>query len=1057
MYLKLKIYAIIFSAVAILFFCGTAGAVEPKLTGELNGRAEKNPLIVRPGALISESVSFDSNALCRGNHAKLSSDYMRKSGSEWKVDGHVSSGSKVLEEGYHWPVTFHAPVKAGLYWLQITVKMKALLCKNEKNDSSGGYFEVRPSVSGVGLKLKRNGSRVEYPKGKSNWISVPYKEHERIEIIPFATDENADFHIISACAYDFDVSPKTRLKGGFAKPLEGGKDMEVQSEYIERGTDVTIKSIRCTLTDVGGRNTSLQDAGSLPLQIHRELPNFGAPRLQWGGDSNPKKQFDWAGGVGSGAQDLKIKVMETNLSQQNVRWDHCDITGTGTQGYSFSESIATRTNTSLRVRELGKGQTVRGGPGESGQATFSGVCYEDKTHWDYYSQRLDDITLERGAPRIIGRGDVTGKLSINTVRIRPGETFLTKADASLVSVYPHVTFTFSVDPKNPSLAEIAACEKFGLRSDDGCYVDMSHIGTQSGNIALRAASKDQIKIRTPLTVRVTAHNRDLSDVSDDIELDSKGIDIVPQITVRGRTSSAAVQIGSHPVNAANIVLHQGRQVDVALSDYRLIGDMPGGGENGQTSGELTALKLLLPAELEKTAPPKWAIAGAPLAEADAAWTGRDTATKLSSLAVNYKEDQSIKMTVPIRVTGDVAKKVKLHLSGQYATTEAEVLNPAGTNETDVAVEIGEKLLPASQVFEINVNQTVPLTLSHNAPNNLNYIEVYFNALKSVSGVDLQVNLPEGLRRGVQGELQLLKNDVKYKDTACPNSCLNNKWIGSGVIVDGLSMTQNDRFIMKIPVELASSASGALKPIEIVIEQNDGAVDQDTRERVVEWKTGDSVLKATKPVVVQSREQVAVNKLDPTLQVVNADGKTFQAVVDVMNADTTDTVTLVSGGRSFAMTRVNVNNGPSNCVRYEAASVPMLKRPDDILTVTVLPGGGNPVSETVGDGRGLQRALTCSEATTSCTLIWRGARVPYLHSASGNALGFNLSSRGKEAWFDKTYRLSRNGDPWHPVSLFQPKNYKGPALDVNSVDRDRSFLLDGTMPQEGNFHFNYDID
>ncbi|THJ46023.1 hypothetical protein E9536_40250 [Burkholderia sp. LS-044] len=1016
--------------------------------------------IVFGGKCVAFSQEAKVTLYAEGRQETLLSHFQIHSGLSNFVDALNNAAATTVSEGHWQPsltkdagdnLKLRVPFP-GVYHINFWVEGRGNKVIGCDGMDKNYWFEiVKPSVSNVRFSARQGNSKLVSQNGA---IPVKYSDREAIVVNVDAYEDGKELnrnHLTSCKINVATDSDKTREKARYFTLGDDGKSVIVYPGYVERASSVILTG-GCSFAGGGEYEDSVEIE---KLTLNRGVPDFGSPRLQWGDGSVATKQFDWAEGVGSEAKNLKIKVVATNPNQQNIKWDLCDIFGTGTQGYSFSESIVTQTDNSLWVTGLGKGQAARGGQGEPGRATFSGVCYEDKTHWDYYYQRLDDITLQRGAPRIIGRGDVAGNLSFSKAQIHPGESFLVKADASLVNSYPHVKFDFSVEAKSPIPADIAACNGFGVRSNNICYVNISHPGKQSGGIELQAASKDQVKIRTSLTARVTAQNQDLNDVSDDIELDSKSIDIVPQITVRGRTSSLNVQIGNHPVNAANIVLHQGRQVDVALSDYRLIGDMPGGGENGRTSGELTALKLVLPTELEKTATPKWAIAGASPAEADGAWTGHDAATKLNSPAVRYKEDQSIKVTVPVKVTANVAKKVELHLSGQYATTEAEVLNPAGTDETAVTIAIGDKLLPANQVFWMDVNQTVPLTLIHNAPNNRNYVEVHVRALKTVSGVDLRVDLPEGLLRGVEGELQLLKNGVVYKDTVCPNSCLNNKWTGSGVIVDGLSMTQNDRFIMKIPVELATSASGALKPVEIFIEQNDGRVDQDTRERVVEWKTDNSVLKTIKPVVVKSREQVAVNKMDRTLQVVNGDGKTFQAVVDVMNADETDTVTLVSGGRSFPMTRVNVNNGPSNRVRYEATSVPMLRTADDILTVTVQSDGGNPVSETVGDGRELNRALTCSEETSTCALIWQGARVPYFHAASENALGLNLSSLGKEAWFDKSYRLSAVAEPWAPVSLFPPSTYALPRLDEGATGKTRSFMLDGTLPQEGSFHFDYE--
>ncbi|MCP1292182.1 hypothetical protein NK214_18530 [Chromobacterium sp. S0633] len=913
------------------------------------------------------------------------------------------------------------------------------------------YFEIKkPSHSALRLIVAQpnavfplTSEKVKVDYGNREWVTITVDAYEN--------DKELNARNIDSCEIDAKTnSEKTNKekKGEYFVHLSGSKTATIHPEFLERGRSVTLSGTCTYQASNGYRET-------VPIEsrtLERKQPDYGSPRMQWGDDSNASKQFDWAGGAGGAAKSLRIKVVSTQPNQKNLSWDYCQITGTGSQSYSFSERITTETKNSLGVERLGKGQTAPGGAGKEGNATFSGTCYEDEAHWDYYSQPLNSITLQRLAPRIItqnsvNQGDVNGALANSPREVHPDGVFSVDARASLTNFYPGIKFVVALSDN--SLAAITDCGKISMKSNNICL-----LGMPEDKVTVQAASKDKIKVKKQLTVKMNVESQDLNDVSDVFTFASTQIEIVPQITVRGRSTVLDVKMGDHSVNAQNIVLHQGRELEVTLSNYRLIGDMPGGGENGQTSGELKALTLALPPELDKTARPKWAIAATALTDADAAWTGHDTATKLNSQAAKYSEDQPLKVTVPIKVIGDAAKKVKLKISGQYGTPQAEVLNPLGSNETMVTIDIGDKLLPADKVFSMNVNQTEALQLSHNPPNNLNYVEVHFKAAKDVSGVDLRVDLPEGLQRGVHGELQLLKNNVIFKSENCPNSCLVNEWRKSGAVVGSLSMSKDDAFNLKIPVELAASAPDTLHPIAITIEQNDERVDQDTKERVVEWKTANSMLEMRKPVIVKSREQVDVHEMDPALQVADENGKTFRAVVDVMNADATDKVILKGGNREWEMNAVAVDHASSNQKRYEATDVPMLKKLSDTLTVVVKPGNGDPVLKRVVTEADVNRALTCRTAESDCTLIWRGARVPYFHSAKDNALEFNLSNLGKETWFDKLYQLSVRADPWAPVSLFLPKKYTLPLLDEDSGKKTQSFMLDGTLPQEGDFHFDY---
>ncbi|NHR07242.1 hypothetical protein HA052_18795 [Chromobacterium haemolyticum] len=922
-------------------------------------------------------------------------------------------------------------------------------------------IEIKPTISKVRLEVKLPQDHAK-GGGAAGHVSIPYGNRSAIKVMANAYENEMDLNESNMRSCNINAgtnSEKTKREkdGEYFSYAIGNKEATVFPEYVERGKSVTLSGT-CEYSLNGYVKTVQIES----LTLTRETPNFGSPRLQWSDSDRVLRQFDWARGAGDEAKNLKIKVVSTQLNQKNLSWDYCQIAGTGVDGqsYSFSEKITAPTSETqkpLDVERLGKGQTAPGGSGKSGSATFSGTCYEDEKHWDYYSQPLDPIALQRLAPRIItqmavNQGEVKGKLANSPREVHPGEVFSVDASASLTNFYPGVKF--SVALSDNSLAEITSCEKFGMRSNNICLLAMPATKTESGKVTGRAASKDKVKVKKLLAVKMNVESQDLNDVSDVITLASTQIEIVPQITVRGRSNALDVKIGDHSVNAKNIVLHQGRELEVTLSNYRLIGDMPGGRENGQTSGELKALTVALPPELDKTARPKWAIAAAALTDADAAWTGHDTATKLNSQAVKYGEDQPLKVIVPIKVTGDATKKVELKISGQYGTPQAEVLNPLGSDETMVTIDIGDKLLPADKVFSMNVNQAEALQLSHNPPNNLNYVEVHFKAAKDVSGVDLRVDLPEGLQRGVHGELQLLKNNVIFKSENCPNSCLVNEWRKSGAVVSSLSMSKDDAFNLKIPVELTASALATLHPIAIAIEQNDERVNQDTKERVVEWKTANSMLEMSKPVIVKSREQVDVHEMDPELQVADENGKTFRAVVDVMNVDATDKVTLKGGNQEWEMKAVAVDHAPSNQKRYEATNVPMLKRLSDTLTVVVKPGGADPVLKRVVAEEDVNRALTCRAVESDCTLIWRGARVPYFHSAKDNALEFNLSNLGKETWFDKLYQLSVRADPWTSVSLFLPKNYTLPLLNEDSGNKTQSFMLDGTLPQEGDFHFDY---
>ncbi|WP_131825710.1 hypothetical protein [Chromobacterium violaceum] len=927
-------------------------------------------------------------------------------------------------------------------------------------DDAYRWFRIKEiAVPDLKVTTQQGSKTINYTNSQYN---IPYGERGDITftVVPkFAdhADTTNKFIVDQLKVCDWSGSKITSGGGKDGEYFSANeKDAILRPQFIKGNSDFQLHA-SCQMTDKNNKVTVKKEIDIDGAVLHRVAANFGSPRLQWNDNSNQTKEFTWADGGSSAAGSLRIKAVSTQPNQKNLEWAGCDITGSGTQSYSFSETIRSETGKALNVPSLGQGQTEPGGSGVGGNATFSGVCYEDKSHWDYYSQSAGSLKLERLAPRILNQDtlnkkEVAGTLTVGNPVVHPSDTFSIKAAASLSNFYPGVQF--SLISSNSSVASITGCGDFGVKSNNLCLLSMSATGSKSGDIALLAASKDSIKLKTQFKLPLSVQSRDFNDVSNVFQLDSKTIDIMPQITVQGRSDALEVKIGNHPVNATNIVLHQGRELNVELSKYRLIGAMPGGGDNGQTSGKLDALNLSLPTELDKTAKPKWGIADAAVMDADAAWTGHEE-RKLNSQPADYKEGQLIKMTAPIKITGEVAKKVNLKISARYSTAQAEILNPAGTSETDVAINIGDKLLPANQVFSMDVNHKEDLQLSHNPPNNLGYFEVHFKTLKKVSGVDVRVDLPDGLQRGTQGELQLLRGGAVLVSTDCPNSCLNNAWVKSGAVVSNLATDANDEFNLKIPVELETGAPETLKPIDIAIEQNDEKVDQDTAERVVEWKTQNSVLKASKPVVVKSREQVAVNGLEPALQMVQSDEKSFKAVVDVMNADASDKVTLVEtgSGKEWEMKAIAVNGGAPNLKRYEA-TVPMLKKLTDTLTVKVQSGSSSPVTRQVVGEDDVKRSFACNAIEGNCTVIWQGARVPYSHSATENGLKFDLSSLGHESWFDGWYQLSPLANQWDPVTLFEPKNYKLPLLDSNSEKKTDSFMRDGTLPQEGSFHFDY---
>lgn len=977
-------------------------------------------------------------------------------------------------------------LSAGDYTLELKVDSNGV-CSDTgdgKYENPNVYkIEVQPRSSNISTQLIGKDVRRD-----NETYYVPYSIQEPLNFVTSINENNnADLKHLKSCRVVMDSldvsSGKVKTEGDVIKVSD---DMAVgqrsiDPRYIKRGEQISITT-NCELSGEHGLNGAASN--SPKIFIKRELPDFGSPNLTWNNDTSMEKQFDWAKGVeiGADADHLKIKVIVQHPSKKNFDWDYCTITGAGVnlQNYSYTAYVTNKmnneTNNDLKVSSLGKEQKDIGVSGTAGAARFSGVCYEDQGHWDPYSWAIpESITLRREASQILPKKEVTGSLKQHQPSIHPGDTWSMNAKASLSSFYPNATATWAWSGSSSDDVENIQCGDFGQRSNNKCLVSYGTTTEAAGEIKVQLASKHVIKTKRTLYATLKAENHDLKDKSKEIALDEKTVDIVPQITMQGWFDKPAIQVGSHNPDTAGIVLHQGRKLTLLLSNYKLVGNMPEGGQNGETAGKLTALYLTLPEELSTTSAPTWGLENATTSTASTAWTGRDLGTKLNSEAVDYKENQAINVKIPLEVKGEVEKELVLKIAGQYSTNQAEVLDNHKFNPTDIRIKIGDKLLPAKEVFKVNVNSSEELRLSPDPKSNHNDLVVLFEASKAVSGVNLWVTLPALLERDESKDLDLRNRNEPYLCSA-PRSpikskestvCLDNLWKQSGVLVRGLAMAKGDEFKLRIPVKLAVDARATEKTqeIEVTIGQDDQNVDQDTAERVVEWKTPESLLKVSKPVRVQARGEIIVHGLVASDQKLNLADKTFEAAVSVDGASDGDRVVLKQGKQSWEMKADNCSEPHSE--RYCASKVPLLTQLEQTLRVEVISKSGEQLADqSIMKKSDVTRTLKCQELTHQCTLIWKSDRVPYRHVGSSNSMEFHFGNTdlnvrqqpGKKSWFEEDFALSQQDRPWKSLTLFPPARKVEfdalPAVNIKTDTSTASFLMDGVLPINGSFLFDY---
>ena len=966
--------------------------------------------------------------------------------------------------------TFFLPTKPGIYRLNADIR-KNFFCQG---DSANRWFRIwkEPTVSPISAAISEiDGKEVDFGS-ENNVYHIPYARKDAFKLTATASDSNTNLNSIKSCS--IHVDPEDIKKGKVVsndtvvifKQGDPAGVAYINPLAIKNNEVITIRS-KCSMA--GKEFTDQMDSNETATVIGRNNPYFGELYYKM---VNEKDGPDAIAKIPDSLITLDWQsdaVFKFTMSRMNAITtpESCDDDGKVVDVRKNMLTYDAQNDTKNYAKYAFT--DVSGGSCKIGYATDSPYAHYP------YSAYISSVTLKRNPPRVVQSGNFssishTVTNAENTSVPRPGGKVKVESQATLSGAYPNAKLSFG--PSGNAL-KLLSCSA-GTASGNSCEVPITN--TSSGTLMLQADSK--LMERTSVPINLYGSNYELNEESGLLTLASRSIDITPVITLGAQLDAV------NATTLAKKVFHYGREFTVDLQ-YKLLGKTPEGYPNTAFKGQLNSLAVQ----------PKDGLQAGKVTAETASISVDNKTTGVSS---NWQEisskdfvastpalehGQVINLRVPVKVEKQTPGTANIAVLGSFTPSNVDMAPDAPALPTEtVSIALGGKLLPAADVYSVTVNSGKPLLVSPNAKEVL--LQVNFASklqasdlmTGNIAGTEMNISLPKGMARSTQGENQLV---LLCNGSDCSKQ-LNNAWDGATTasVLSNFTLDPSVQYQLKVPVTLQDNATlDANSQLNVSLTQSQRYIDQDTKERVVDWvDTGTpSTLAVTKAVTQETRGPVTLLPLtlgnalgagSATLQ----DKDNYNLRVNIIGAQQGDTATLTAEGKTVPMTTTRA--ATKDGVAYVAENLPIPTNTQHPLSITFRPSAGaeNTLALTgsesayPSDPRNLECKLSKVNniSKTTCTLYWGGTGTPIPYQASDALLSIaalenakTLSGLTSPELLKVIGRFNAKQDTWKNAVLFKKADWKTtfPApgfIPTRTADKSLLSTGQGPLPIKGSY-------